>query len=166
MRISVRSLRRWRIISCPAANGLRCVKPSIANVEPSCTSAAIASRIVVISARNPPPNQLDNRTNWRTLHRPLHRAPDFHLRLSQMLTRCALDLLGRMRPFVESAAVLLDALPRPAQNSSACIFATPAWQLRRDALRRARRRCAACGSWQTVRPEENRWKHLRRRASE
>src|SRR5206468_12667866 len=36
--------------SWPAANGMRCVKPSMAMVSPSWTSAAIASRRVVISA--------------------------------------------------------------------------------------------------------------------
>src|SRR3954451_4103573 len=34
------------MISCPAANEIRCVNPSIATVSPSRTSAAIASRIV------------------------------------------------------------------------------------------------------------------------
>jgi len=167
MRISVRFLRRCRIISCPAANGMRCVKPSIANVEPSLTSAVIASRIVVISARNPPLNNLDNLSDWRRSHEPLHRARRW-LFTSAFLNahQCAPDLPGQIRFYVEGAAVLLDALPRPAPNSSACIFATPAWQSTRDALRRAHLRCAACGSWQTVRPGENRWKHQQRRASE
>src|SRR3954453_10083836 len=35
------------MISCPAANEIRCVKPSIATVSPSWTSSATASRIVV-----------------------------------------------------------------------------------------------------------------------
>src|SRR5262249_13718461 len=35
MRISVRRRRRWRMTSCPAANGMRWVKPSIATVSPS-----------------------------------------------------------------------------------------------------------------------------------
>jgi hypothetical protein len=37
---------RWRMISCPAANEMRWVNPSIATVSPSRTSSAIASRIV------------------------------------------------------------------------------------------------------------------------
>src|SRR3954451_2057204 len=40
---TVRSRRPWRMISCPAANGIRCVKPSSATVSPSCTCSAIAS---------------------------------------------------------------------------------------------------------------------------
>src|SRR3954454_4433037 len=35
------------MISCPAANEIRCVKPSIATVSPSWTSSATASCIVV-----------------------------------------------------------------------------------------------------------------------
>src|SRR5262249_17527524 len=37
------SRRLWRIISCPAADGMRCVNPSIATLSPSRTFAAIAS---------------------------------------------------------------------------------------------------------------------------
>ncbi len=44
-RHSVRSRGRWRMISWPAAKPMRWVKPSIATVSPSCTSAATASRI-------------------------------------------------------------------------------------------------------------------------
>src|ERR1041385_2373565 len=47
MRASVRSRRRCRMISCPAADEIRCVKPSIATVKPSWTSSATASCIVV-----------------------------------------------------------------------------------------------------------------------
>src|SRR5262245_53762276 len=47
MRASVRSRRRCRMISCPAANEIRWVKPSIATVSPSWTSSATASCIVV-----------------------------------------------------------------------------------------------------------------------
>src|SRR5689334_14862272 len=43
MRISVRSRLPWRMISCPAAKGIRCVKPSSATVMPSCTVVATAS---------------------------------------------------------------------------------------------------------------------------
>src|ERR1041385_4491760 len=43
MRISVRFLRRWRMISWPAACGMRWVKPSTASVSPSRMVAAIAS---------------------------------------------------------------------------------------------------------------------------
>src|SRR3954452_20272401 len=43
MRTTVRSRRPWRRISWPAANGIRCVKPSSATVSPSCTCSAIAS---------------------------------------------------------------------------------------------------------------------------
>ena len=43
MRTSVRSRRPCRMISWPAANGIRCVNPSRATVSPSSTSAAIAS---------------------------------------------------------------------------------------------------------------------------
>jgi len=35
--------RRCRMISCPAANGIRCVKPSVATVSPSWTRVAMAS---------------------------------------------------------------------------------------------------------------------------
>src|SRR3954454_23275052 len=44
MRTSVRSRRPWRMISWPAANGMRCVNPSRATVIPSRTCSAIASR--------------------------------------------------------------------------------------------------------------------------
>src|SRR5579862_8797338 len=43
MRTSMRSRRPWRITSCPAANGMRCVKPSIARVWPSFTKRETAS---------------------------------------------------------------------------------------------------------------------------
>src|SRR3954451_8989407 len=43
IRISSRSRRPWRMISWPAANGIRCVKPSSATASPSPTSASIAS---------------------------------------------------------------------------------------------------------------------------
>ena len=33
------------MISCPAAKQMRCVNPSITTVSPSCTNAAIASRM-------------------------------------------------------------------------------------------------------------------------
>src|SRR3954467_8837029 len=42
MRTSVRSRRRCRMTSCPAAMGMRWVKPSSATVSPSCTSSATA----------------------------------------------------------------------------------------------------------------------------
>src|SRR6478736_8340358 len=44
MRIRCRSRLPWRISSWPAANGIRCVKPSSATLAPSATCAAIASR--------------------------------------------------------------------------------------------------------------------------
>ena len=44
-RARVRSRLRWRMISWPAANQMRCVKPSMATVSPSRTRSAIASRI-------------------------------------------------------------------------------------------------------------------------
>src|ERR1700751_5363705 len=47
IRASVRSRRRCRMISCPAANEIRWVNPSIATVSPSWTSSATASCIVV-----------------------------------------------------------------------------------------------------------------------
>src|SRR4051794_16830865 len=43
MRTTVSSRRPWRMISWPAANGIRCVKPSSATVSPSCTCSAMAS---------------------------------------------------------------------------------------------------------------------------
>src|SRR5579884_4265325 len=43
MRIRHKSRFRWRIISWPAANGIRCVKPSRATDIPSCTYSAMAS---------------------------------------------------------------------------------------------------------------------------
>src|SRR4051794_30535904 len=42
MRIKVRSLRPCRRISCAAAKGMRCVKPSSATESPSCTKRATA----------------------------------------------------------------------------------------------------------------------------
>src|SRR3954452_21003729 len=50
IRTSVRSRLRCRMISCPAATGIRWVKPSSATVSPSSTRAATASARVVISA--------------------------------------------------------------------------------------------------------------------
>src|SRR3954453_433569 len=44
MRTSVRWGRPWRMISWPAANGMRCVNPSRATVIPSRTCSALASR--------------------------------------------------------------------------------------------------------------------------
>ena len=46
----LRSRRPWRMISCPAATGIRWVKPSSATVSPSWTSSATASAREVISA--------------------------------------------------------------------------------------------------------------------
>src|SRR5215472_6726143 len=43
MRIRCRSRRPWRMISWPAAKGIRCVKPSSARLWPSCTWVAMAS---------------------------------------------------------------------------------------------------------------------------
>ncbi len=63
-RASVRSRRRCRMISWPAAKQMRWVKPSTATVSPSRTSSAIASRIeatlfgmlaAIIPMRWPPP---------------------------------------------------------------------------------------------------------------
>src|SRR4051812_41815512 len=48
MRASVRSRRRWRMISCPAAKLMRWVNPSMATVSPSRTNSATASCIVVV----------------------------------------------------------------------------------------------------------------------
>src|SRR6478735_9681391 len=42
IRTSVRSRRRWRMSSCPAAMGMRWVKPSSATVSPSWTSSETA----------------------------------------------------------------------------------------------------------------------------
>src|SRR5512132_3420946 len=47
MRASVRSRRRWRMISWPAAKLIRWVKPSIATVSPSRTRSRTASCIEV-----------------------------------------------------------------------------------------------------------------------
>src|SRR5258706_14289525 len=44
-RARVRSRRPWRMISWPAANEMRCVKPSIATVSPSRTTSRMASAI-------------------------------------------------------------------------------------------------------------------------
>src|SRR5438874_2769781 len=43
MRMRCRPRRRWRMISWPAANGIRCVKPSSATLAPSRTCVAIDS---------------------------------------------------------------------------------------------------------------------------
>src|SRR6476660_5932261 len=45
IRASVRSRFRWRLISWPAANGLKWVNPSIATVSPPRTSSRTASAI-------------------------------------------------------------------------------------------------------------------------
>src|SRR3954451_24216438 len=50
IRTSVRSRLRWRMSSCPAATGIRWVKPSRATVSPSWTRSATASARDVISA--------------------------------------------------------------------------------------------------------------------
>src|SRR5262245_53440180 len=50
MRTSVSSRLRWRMISCPAATGIRWVKPSSATVSPSLTRSRTASARDVISA--------------------------------------------------------------------------------------------------------------------
>src|SRR3954452_7459065 len=48
--MSSSSRRPWRMTSWPAANGMRCVKPSRATASPSWTSSAMASRRSTISA--------------------------------------------------------------------------------------------------------------------
>src|ERR1019366_8853880 len=50
IRTRVRSRRCWRMISWPAAKGMRWVNPSIASVSPSCTTAAMPSDSETISA--------------------------------------------------------------------------------------------------------------------
>src|SRR3954471_1141707 len=50
IRTSVRSRLRCRMSSCPAATGIRCVKPSRATVSPSWTRSETASASEVISA--------------------------------------------------------------------------------------------------------------------
>src|SRR5438034_3676770 len=50
IRTSVSPRRCCRTISCPAACGIRCVKPSSATTSPSWTSSSIASPIGTISA--------------------------------------------------------------------------------------------------------------------
>src|SRR3954465_9753584 len=50
MRPSVKSRLRWRMISCPAATGIRWVKPSSATVSPSLTRSLTASAREVISS--------------------------------------------------------------------------------------------------------------------
>src|SRR4051812_15765353 len=67
MRISVRSRRPWRMISCPAANGIRWVKPSSARVLPSCTYVAIASDRVRNSAIGAAPLQVEEHGFARAL---------------------------------------------------------------------------------------------------
>src|SRR4051794_7998391 len=49
-RASVRSRLRWRMISCPAATGMRWVKPSSTTVSPSWTRSAMASDREVMAA--------------------------------------------------------------------------------------------------------------------
>src|SRR5215212_1108274 len=51
MRISSRSRRPWRMTSCPAANGIRWVKPSRATESPSRRSSEIASSSEASSAK-------------------------------------------------------------------------------------------------------------------
>src|SRR5262245_34751282 len=46
-RAIVRSVRRWRMISCPAANGIRWVKPSMTTRSPSRTKRETASFMVM-----------------------------------------------------------------------------------------------------------------------
>src|SRR5262245_19091076 len=56
MRTSVRSQRPWRMISCPAACGMRWVNPSSATTSPSRTWAATASgRVALVAAPSAPP---------------------------------------------------------------------------------------------------------------
>src|SRR4029453_10737944 len=55
MRTSVRSRRPWRMISWPAAWGMRWVNPSRATTSPSCTWAATASwRGVMVATPSAP----------------------------------------------------------------------------------------------------------------
>jgi len=52
-RHSVRSRRRWRMISCPAANEMRWVKPSMTTTSPSRTNRATASCIDIAFDASP-----------------------------------------------------------------------------------------------------------------
>src|SRR5512133_904734 len=100
MRTNVRLRRPCRIISCPAAKGIRCVKPSSATVAPSRTCRAIASaserngigRISASSAifasrgwsRQEPGTPCDNRA---VLPAVIHEGnPDFVLSLARGLS--------------------------------------------------------------------------------
>src|SRR6266508_121882 len=64
IRTRVRSRRRWRMISWPAANGIRWVKPSSATVSPSWTSSATASASEAICATG---RLLERRYRLRTI---------------------------------------------------------------------------------------------------
>src|SRR5690242_17470127 len=65
--------------SCPAANGIRCVKPSRATVSPSCTSPAIASERGTISATSA--RTLGVAARRRRRPGPLLEAPQVRLQL-------------------------------------------------------------------------------------
>ena len=80
-RARVRSRRRWRMISCPAAKQMRWVKPSMATVSPSRTRSAIASRIVAtFEAAHPvlivPPRRINRPPRPRGAHPPARPRQD------------------------------------------------------------------------------------------
>src|SRR5579884_2892055 len=68
MRIRHKSRFRWRIISWPAANGIRCVKPSRATDIPSCTYSAMASWSERKAAISYAPSHVEKRGLARALH--------------------------------------------------------------------------------------------------
>src|SRR5215210_8309559 len=73
IRTSVRSRRACRMISWPAANGIRCVKPSRATLSPSCTSSATASSRRRRSATFVAPVRLDGtHPTVGLVHHPQH----------------------------------------------------------------------------------------------
>src|SRR5215211_9079223 len=94
MRTSVSSRRSCRISSCPAACGIRWVKPSSATTSPSCTSSRTASASGTISAISPCLEGEGMRT-------ALHRHPA-ELR----------ELIDRGRPAEPAEPALLDAAER------------------------------------------------------
>src|ERR1700722_14163880 len=99
------SLRRpWRITSCPAANGMRCVNPSSASVSPSCTFSAMASRSDTMCdmqsrhVRRIASVRADARAGSLTCHHDGTRCADLSKRRLTFLRRVVI-LMGRRSIF-------------------------------------------------------------------
>ena len=103
------------MISCPAANEIRCVKPSIATVSPSWTSSATASCIVVTLLTPAPP----------ALSRPTSTSATTSSKSSS--AACAWSSRNTSGGLTRTSASPQPSISRPLRNDACSIAAAWSW---------------------------------------